>query len=230
MENKFIFRLIAVVFAASFISLDLFAQNTDSVKLKNNTLSFLPQYAVIYGVRIDYERRLNNSDLWLLIAPQYYNDYKQGLVSSSASWNNYYSLTGIGVNAYAKYVVYSSHRKNNYSRMPLNQIYLGGGPSYQHYIFKSYNEIAIPYDDNGVTLYKFSLEDVERPVNRFGGNINVGFQVIMDVFLLEIYLGVAYKISLDENGERISPGYAEWTDPTYSGIMLDGGLKLGLFF
>ena len=47
---------------------------TDSVKLRNNGLSILPQFAMINGIRFDYERRLGKGDLWLLVAPQLYID------------------------------------------------------------------------------------------------------------------------------------------------------------
>ena len=49
-------------------------ETIDTVRLSNNALSVVPQYVLISGIRVDYERRLGKGDFWLVLAPQFYND------------------------------------------------------------------------------------------------------------------------------------------------------------
>jgi len=196
-----------------------------------NALSFVPQYAIINGIRIDYERRIKNGDQWFVIAPMFFIDNSNPYYYSDGSnYSSYETMTGIGVNLYYKNIVYKSNKINWKSGLPRHSLYLQAGPSYQHFSLTNSEEVAVPFIDNGITYYQFDEQDVKKPINRFGGVVDVGWQLAFDRFLVDLYLGVAMKYSTGEGGAIIKTSYSGWTELDYSGILLDGGFRVGMFF
>ena len=230
--SKILRKLVFLVLIGLLLAPTVHAQSSkDSLQQKNNAISLLPQYAMIRGIRLDYERRLASGDLWLLIAPQLYlntNEYYTGYPESI--WTNYSSLRGIGANLYLKWNFNKSEKLDRISGLPSRLLYIAGGPSFQYYEFEGYDEVLVSYEENGMTLYKFEYQEVLSKIQRYGGNVNLGMQFAMHPFFVDIYLGFVYKISLDEKGEKIEVDYAEFLDPFYSGLYLDGGFKLGVYF
>lgn len=207
-------------------------ENEAEVRVRNNVLTFVPQYAVSYGIRIDYERRVGSSDLWILFGPQYYADDQDnwGWSSSGMVWNNYDRMRGWGINTYAKYVAHKAGRISPLTGLPSRNLYLSIGPTYQNFTFSRYQEVAVPYEEDGITYYKFEQQEVETKLHRVGFNINFGFQFTMDNLVLDLYLGVGYKAALDENGDQYTNTFAQMIDPAYSGMIADGGFKIGFVF
>ncbi len=209
-----------------------------TVTLPKNAISFVPQYAIINGIRIDYERRIKNGNNWLVIAPTFfldannysysnYNHYSYSYPSNSLY--NYETMVGVGVNLYYKSFVYESNKINAVSGLPRASIYISAGPNYQHLSLTSSEEVAVPSIHNGNTHYQLETKEITRTINRFGAIGNVGYQFAFGRFLLDAYLGVALKYST-ENGSLIKASDADWIDLDYSGILLDGGLRVGIFF
>ncbi len=235
MDTQNIKNKIAVFLLSFIIGLPTFAQQIEPAELPNqptNAISFVPQYAFFNGIRIDYEKRIKNTDHWLVIAPQFFLDAANTNYynSRSNSYDNYESMTGIGINLYYKSIVYKSNKVNWKSGLPRHSLYLSAGPNYQHFTLTNTEEVAVPYIEDGTTYYKFDVQEVKKSINRFGGIGNVGWQLAFDRFLLDLYLGVAIKYSMDENGELIKTNSPQWTDMSYSGILLDGGVRVGMFF
>jgi len=195
-----------------------------------NILSIVPQYAFYHGIRFDYERKLGNKDLWLVFAPQYYSDYRGYNSWNSGPYLDYYELNGTGLNTYIRAIAFKSQKLNRASDMPRQILYFAGGPSFQYFTLKGYEEVPTPVIIDGLTYYQFKLEEVKKPIYRVGLSANAGVQFIFDRFVLDMYLGLAFKYAMDDNGQRIDAPYAEWIDPYYSGVLLDGGLKLGVVF
>ncbi|MCF6360076.1 MAG: hypothetical protein L3J29_04860 [Cyclobacteriaceae bacterium] len=196
-----------------------------------NAISFVPQYAIINGIRIDYERRIKNGNHWIVAAPMFFIDNNnQFYYYDDGSYANYETMTGVGLNIYFKNIVYKSNKINWKSGLPRHSIYLSAGLSYQYFSLTSSEEVAVPFIDNGITYYQFDLQDVKKSINRYGGVVNVGWQLVFDRFLLDLYVGVAFKYSTGEGGAIIKTPNSGWTRIDYSGILLDGGLRLGMFF
>lgn len=206
----------------------------DTTKIKNNALSIIPQYALIRGIRLDYERRLGNGDLWLLVAPQLYIDntptYSYYYYYSNSLYDNYDYMRGAGINVYLKWNAHKSERLDRISGLPSRLFYIAGGPTYQYFEFHRYEEVAVPYEEDGTTYYKFEYQKEKNPIQRFGGVFNMGLQFAMDPFFVDLYLGFGVKISKDKDGETIGLSNSQWLDPTYSGLHFDGGFKFGVYF
>ena len=195
-----------------------------------NYIALVPQYAIRNGIRVDYARRLKNHNHWLIFAPQFYSDMNGYYWSPSNYYGAYQTMTGAGINMYYQFVVFKSAKKNRSSNISRQSIYFAFGPNFQYYSLKNTEEVASPFEEDGVTYYRFNLEEVRKSLYRVGAVADVGYQLAFDRFLLDLYLGVAVKYSLDGNGQIIEGYYDEWTDITYSGILMDGGVKLGFFF
>ena len=227
------FILLTLVIGASWIAPDA-AQAQSSTQSDSsrftNMLAIVPQYAILDGIRIDYAKRLKNKNQWLVFAPQFYSDLNGYGWYPGSYYGAYQTMTGVGINTYYQFVVFKSAKKNLSSKISRQSVYFSFGPSFQYFSLQNLEEVASPFVEDGVTYYRFSLEQVRKPVYRVGGIADVGYQLAFDRFLLDLYVGVQVKYSMDGNGQLIEGYYTDWTEVTYSGILLDGGVKLGFFF
>ena len=197
----------------------------------------VPQYFINGGLRLDYERRIGKGEIWLIVAPQYYLDKNQNYYDYYYSsyrpqdrYRYYDKLKGVGLNLYVKWNAKKSQKLDRLSGKPARLFYLAAGPAYQHYNLSTYEEVPVPYEENGTTYYRFDYKEVKYKAIRYGGSVLCGMQFAMDPFLLDLYLGFGYRRTVDENGEKIVEGHAVMIDPFYSGMILDGGFKFGVYF
>jgi len=209
----------------------LFAQDELPIP-PQNAISIVPQYAFVKGIRVDYEKNLKNTEHWIVVASQIYLDAGNNsfYYYNDGNYGDYQSMIGVGINFYYKSMVYTSDKVNWNSGLPRHSLYLQAGPNYQYFNLTNKEEVAIPFIDNGITYYQFDVVEVNKPINRFGAVGDVGWQLAFDRFLLDLYLGVAIKYSIDGNGKMIKDNHPTWVERTYSGVLLDGGVRVGMFF
>ena len=232
MSKQSLNNKIAVFLLSFIIALPTFAQQSEPTELPNqpqNAIAIVPQYAFVHGIRIDYEKRLKNGDHWLVFAPQIYTDI-DGSNSWTSDYTSYESMFGLGLNMYFKSIAYKSDKVNWKSGLPRSSLYLQPGISYQHFSLKNTEEVAVPYIEDGTTYYQFETQDVTKPINRYGAVVDVGWQLAFDRFLVDFYLGLAAKYSFGEDGELIRTSSSGWAGRDFSGIMMDGGFRVGMFF
>lgn len=226
-------KAILIILALS-VGAPIYAQQetevANTITEPQNALSFVPQYAILNGLRVDYERRIKNGNHWIVMAPTFFLDASNNNYYYDDDYSSYETMVGVGINLYYKSIVYKSNRINVKSGLPRHSLYFSAGPNYQYFSLTNTEEIAVPFVDNGITYYEFDLQDIKKTINRFGAIANVGWQLAFGRFMLDLYLGVAVKYSTGEGGGIIKTNYAEWTDLDYSGILLDGGVRVGMFF
>jgi len=185
-----------------------------------NAVSILPQYVSLSGLRIDYERKLNKHNQWLVIGPQYYSD-KNG-------YDVYNKLSGAGLNAYFKIFLSQSQKKNE-NGLSRSTVYFSSGPTFQYFNLTSVEEVPEEFTENGTTYIRFNPRDFHTKIYKMGANADFGFQFAFDRFIFDLYLGMGIRFALDENGKEMDYFNDEWLDFGYSGILLDGGLRFGFF-
>lgn len=196
-----------------------------------NVIALVPFYSFYRGIRVDYERRIKSGNHWLVAAPQIYTDiHGKGSSFNTDAYATYETMAGFGLNLYFKTIAYTSDKVNWKSGLPRQSLYLQAGPNYQYFSLKNTEEVAIPFVEDGTTYYRFDTQEVKKKINRFGAIVDVGWQLAFDRFLIDLYLGLAVKYSFGEDGELIKSTYAEWVDIDYSGILMDGGVRVGIFF
>jgi len=227
-------RITSLIFFV-IISNPIFAQqntiyDVETPKLLQNAISIVPQYVVNNGIRIDYERRIKNSNSWVLFSPQIYTDVSGSSVWRYKGYASYESMTGFGLNMYFKKIAFQSKRVNIGSGLPRYSLYFQAGPNFQHFSLTNTEEVAVSFVEDGTTYFRFDTQELKKPINRFGAVVNAGYQLAFGWFLMDVYLGLAVKYSYDGDGQLIRSEYAEWIDINYSGISLDGGVRFGMFF
>lgn len=233
MKTIFNIKLIAIISMSFTVSIAAFGQQTEkTIDLPNppqNVIALVPFYSFYNGIRIDYERRLNKSDHWIVAAPQIYTDI-DGSGSGNSEYAAYQTMGGVGINLYFKSIAYKSNKINWKSSLPRQSLYLQVGPNYQHFSLKNTEEVAVPFIEDGTTYYMFETQEIKKKINRVGAIVDVGWQLAFDKFLIDFYLGLAVKYSFDENGDLIKSTNARWVDINYSGILMDAGFRVGMFF
>ncbi|MFW6222218.1 MAG: hypothetical protein ACOC3T_01265 [Bacteroidota bacterium] len=183
-----------------------FAQ-TDTLQA-NKIISFVPQYLINSGIRVDYDIRLSDRH-WLQLAPQIY------LRDRSSSdpeeyYPDYHQLYGAGLFLYHKqYLKQNSEPEGAYLSYGL-----------------TYNYFYLNYDEEWVNSY------VERysKINKLGGDIIIGISTILfDYVTLDIYAGLGVRYSLlDSDAENPRHFNDFYSDFGYTGNMMSLGLRLGV--
>ncbi len=201
------FFLFSLVFLAA-AQIEVYAQSnmpSEGIVDYKSAISLVPQYAIISGIRVDYERKLKHEDKWILFAPQIY------LRADTDGGGNYYDyddMTGWGLNVYYKQFLAHS-RKKNANGLSKTNVYFSAGPTFQHTNINRRNQTTV--------------------INKYGGNVNFGFQLAFGSFLLDLYAGIGIRYALDSDGKLMDDFNDRWIDYGYSGIILDGGVRLGFF-
>jgi hypothetical protein len=217
---KFIYSCLALLCAIQSISHSQSETPVDEFEGFKSAISIVPQYAAISGIRIDYERKIKNGKQWIQLGPQIYLD--------NNGYNNFSKLTGYGMNAYYKMYLFHSKRKNT-NGLARTTLYFSTGPTFQHYNLVSTEEVPYESVELGITYIRFASTEVTTKINKFGGSAIFGMQFTFDRFLLDLYGGIGIRYSVDEDGNMVEFFNDDWIDLGYSGILLEGGIRLGFF-
>ena len=205
----------------------------------NLIISFVPQYMIISGMRVDIEKRIGNTDQWLLFGPQVYLREKNP--SDDNYYYNYYDdydyyyydtevydmMAGYGITCYHKIFMGLLEEETNYSGT-----YLAYGLSFQNFFFKYKEQEWVTYEENGMEYLRESetLTDKNRIIYKMGLNLIFGYQILpLDKIICDVYMGAGMRYSLRY------PSYLEKLkfnnhiiDYGYSGITPVVGFRLGI--
>jgi len=209
--KKIILILILLVFTFANQS---FAQK-DTLKLKGSIYSFVPQYLINHGIRLDYERQITPQS-FIQFCPQFYLGEKKSRNSSdlyyeeSSNDDDFNNITGFGINIYHKIFANQNFLKNG--------IYFSYGISYSYFDIDYYEEYL------GETI------NASAYINKYGADLLLGYQFFFrNKLSLDIYTGVGTRFSNmstnGENKERFSSTYFGYN---YNGNLLHGGVRIGL--
>lgn len=215
--NKIIIALISACFF--FGSIQAQEGNNDENNDGGFALGFVPQYTFVNGLRVDMDFRTGkNSDGWIILAPQiYYNEdenYNQ----------SYEEMSGYGMDLY-----YRHYLNGNASAEGL---YFNFGVTFQYFRVKEYDLVMEEFEENGATYFKYVNKLVDNDLYKVGPNLLLGYQVLIkDKLFLDFYAGPAFRKSFDNKDDMVVESYNDWWgDLAYSGILLNGGLRLGIIF
>ena len=180
----------------------------------------MPQYAILGGLRFDIDRSISKtSNQWLIISPQFF------VVTGTKYNHDFKQLTGVGLDL--KHKIYL---KPN-SMKPLG-FYAEYGVMCQYFSITDNQQYTESYSDNGVNYYE--VVDGEKTSNlyKFGGNFHMGYQwLVNDKIYFDIYTGAGIRVSYNSNLKGFDTWYNHfWIDYGYSGTLLDGGFRVGLYF
>lgn len=191
-----------------------FAQK-DTLKLKGSIYSFVPQYLINHGIRIDYERQITSRSL-IQFCPQVYLGEKESRNSDelyydeTSNEDDFNNITGVGINIYHKVFANQNFLKNG--------IYFSYGISYSYFDIDYYEEFL------GETI------NASAYINKYGADLLLGYQFFFKSKLsLDIYTGVGTRISnMNTNGENKNRFNSTYFGYNYNGNLLHGGVRIGL--
>lgn len=209
---KFI-QLILLSFLTSAMA---FAQD-ELTFTREKILSIVPQYVFQNGFRVDYEFTLkNNRKSWLQLSPELFINTDGSDISSY----NYNNMRGIGLEVHHKYFMKEPNERGGF--------YCAYGGGLQFYGIKSNQNVDYTYFENGAEYISYRQEEVNTSINRVLFNFMVGKQVVRyKPFIVDYYLGIGFRYSMDKNMDLIETYNNSWFDYGYSGSLLVAGIKFG---
>lgn len=208
--------LIILVLLTSTI---VFAQESQTFK-REKILSIVPQYVFQNGFRVDYEFTLrNNWKSWLQLSPELFINTDGNDISSY----NYNSMRGIGLEVHHKYFMEEPNERNGF--------YFAYGGGFQFFGIKSDEYVDYTFSEGGAEYISYRQEEVNTSINRVLLNFVVGKQVVRyKPFIVDYYLGIGFRYSMDKNLELMETYNQSWFDYGYSGSLMVAGIKLGFNF
>lgn len=208
--------LIILVLLTSTI---VFAQDEKPFQ-REKILSIVPQYVFQNGFRVDYEFTLqNNRKSWLQFSPELFISTDGNNMTSA----NYTSMRGIGLEVHHKYFMKEPNERYGF--------YFAYGGGLQFFGIKNDQNVQFTYSEYDTNYISYKTEEVNTTINRVLLNFVIGKQVIRyQPFIIDYYLGVGFRYSMDKNLELMETYNQTWFDNGYSGSLLVAGLKFGFNF
>ncbi len=178
-------------------------------------IALMPQYAITQGMRIDFDFKIANHQ-YITIGPQWY--YAK---DSQRFYRNKVDMSGAGINVNYRYFF-------SESRLPSGP-YVGFGLHYKfmNLNYDDYNWIS--YTESGNTFYRDEYGTRELNVQQGGYDILMGYQIAFNRFLMDFYIGWAFRVS-DYDSEEYGSDWNETIfEPGYEGFLPTGGIRIGFF-
>jgi len=177
-------------------------------KNKETIYSFLPQYLINRGIRIDIEKQIGPRH-YLQICPQFYLSEKDE-DNFALDKNKFSYLIGGGLNIYHKIFTFEDFKKYG--------LYLSYG--------LSYNYFNIEYIDYSGEVGVSAVGNIHK----VGGDLIIGYQFFFrEVVSLDVFTGLGTRYSYMDAGsadtDRFNTGYFGYN---YTGNILLLGLRIGV--
>lgn len=212
-------KIIQIILISVLTSTVVFAQEEQAFK-REKILSIVPQYVFQNGFRVDYEFTLrDNRKSWLQFSPELFMS-TDGNNMTSADYN---SMRGIGLEVHHKYFMKEPDERFGF--------YFAYGGGLQFFGIKNDQNVEFIYSEYDTNYISYRTEEVNTTINRVLLNFVVGKQVVRyKPFVVDYYLGIGFRYSMDKNLELLETYNQTWFDTGYSGSLLVAGLKLGFNF
>jgi hypothetical protein len=175
---------------------------------RKNIYSFVPQYLINRGIRIDIEKQLSERH-FLQICPQFYLSERDddNFINTR---NQFTYLVGGGLGLYDK--IFASGSYKDYG------LYFSYGLSYNYF----YIEYIDDSNQSEISAY--------GNIHKIGADLILGYQFfVRDLVSIDIYTGVGTRVSSmnanDADTDRFNTGFFGYN---YTGNLLVLGLRLGV--
>lgn len=212
-------KIIPILLLSMITSTMVFAQEELPFK-REKIISIVPQYVFQDGFRVDYEFTLQkNRKSWLQFSPEIFINTDGNQMTS----HDFNSMRGFGMEIHHKYFMKEPNDRNGY--------YFAYGGGLQYLGIKDNRDVSYLYSEYGINYTSYRNEEVNIPINRLLINFMVGKQIVRSrPFIIDYYLGVGFRYSMDENMDLIDSYNDTWFDYGYSGSLMVAGVKLGFNF
>ena len=230
------FFAVLLLFQLALIDTTVLGQKVDSSRIHGSMKNYLfvvPQYLIMDGIRLDYDRTLKNDFFRVGAGAMVF--YPGGGGYAVKDFDRVTSLFGFGIMPNVKIQGYSSVKKNLGSGVSRLIIYIEFAPQFQYHRVEHETEVPQEFVENGITYYEFERGMVNSTVFRGGLNFNFGWQITLGRFVTDVYIGMGYRKSyIDPTSAPTSSGYygfsPGWESILYTGFLVNAGVKFGIVF
>ncbi len=175
---------------------------------KGTIYSFVPQYLINRGIRVDIEKQIKSRH-FIQLCPQFYLSEKED-DSFEIKKNSFTYLIGGGLNLYHK--IFTAEQFKDYG------LYLAYG--------LSYNYFHIEYLDDSST----PEVSAKGSINKIGGDLVLGYQLFYrNLLSIDVFTGLGTRVSfMDADGadtDRFNTGYYGYN---YTGNIMLLGFRIGV--
>lgn len=215
--------ILFVLLSSIFLSISCITlnaqENPEGGENAKLAISIVPQYTLIGGIRLDIDKRIGETNSYLVFSPQFYSN------RNDLFWNfSYDQLTGAGLKVHHRYFMVNKPRPEG--------LYIQYGVSYNYTRIK-YTDIDWVNTDFGGSSAQVEDEvTVVENIHKMGGDAIIGIQVsAYENLIVDFYLGVGYRGSIYQ-GKRtyFDSEYLSIFNPAHRGVLPIGGFRIGVFF
>lgn len=201
---------------------NLFAQEPESEYHHNFLIMGVPQHLFQNGIRIEFDRRLNNPQNWLIVAPTVYYRGQRGnwLIGNF----NVHSMWGAGLEVF--------YRRFMKDRPEPGGFYLSGGTGYRFVNQEYRGDRWDIYTENGLTFYRYNNSSWHKQNHTFSLKGTAGYQFVTEQHLmLDVFIGYGLLLSrqdIPDNVEVLSHFDNDAFSFGYTGLLYEIGVRLGI--
>lgn len=223
MRKKFVFRWKSIGLALFMILIakGSFASTTAIVDSPYRIwIMGVPQYLFENGIRIEIDRRIQESHNWITWSPTIYYRGQPG------SWisGNYdvQSLAGMGLEVLYRWYPAGFGYQGG--------VYVSGGGGYRYMSQKIKGYQWDDFQQDGLTFYDYNNGIWYRISQTYSLRGIVGYQLVSNKHLgLDLYVGLGAKYSIIDKPEGAMAYFTENHNPfTGSGFFITGGFRMGI--
>lgn len=209
MKNWWILLFIALPFC-------LTGQEYNMPESRHFSIGAVPQYAIVNGIRMDFDFRLSKKGQWLVAGPQVY------LNSGSSNIWNYEKMSGVGIDL--------QHRLYLKGQSFPHGAYFAYGPVFQHFAVRDKGLTTYDFQENNANYIGLTEASRLTRITKLGGNLIFGYQLVIDGYLyFDFYLGTGIRFSYDDRKSGLHAYYNDWWgDLGYSGTLMVVGVRFGI--
>lgn len=194
-------------------------EEKSEIKSRKFALGFAPYYTITNGFRLDFDFRINKEKpYWMILSPQFY--YHE----NNNNFQEYIEMKGFGLDAHFR--IYLSEKSK--PKGP----HFSPGFTFQYFNVKDEIFQPVEFTQNGQTYFTMEESIENSNIFKLGPNVLIGYQfLINDVMYLDLYGGISFRLSFDNRSDDLKNSYQDWWgDLGYSGILLNGGMRIGIVF
>ncbi len=180
------------------------------------SFSFSPQYMIKNGLKVSWEKKINDRQQWIRLAPQLYYDESQNL--------DYEKLMGWGIDIDHKIFLESDASGLG--------SYFSYGATYQSYRLDYQTQDWIIMEKEGLTYHEYKQIMRTNKLRKTGPNVLFGYRWMpYHRLFIDFYLGAGLRISFHSEGTEDQRKFNDaMTDFGYSGTLFKGGIQFGVLF
>jgi hypothetical protein len=218
--------------AVWFFAMQALAQESYSLSQNRFTFAMQPFQWFNYGLRFDFETRLDDGPGWLQFGPSLYINSDDDIDNPNYYYdgNSYHYMSRW--NYGGLHEPFSKLRGGgldvNYKRFINSErsFYFASGLSFTHFNIEYWGRGWKDYIEDGLQYHAYAMDYRTQKINRLGINTFFGYQMpTNDAFLFDIFWGLAYRQSFsDENKPSFNESMISYG---YTGAVFLVGVRIG---